>query len=190
MEITNPSMRPLVPTVPGDIPPPTDMEYVNRYLVYMMSPFKEEWESYTYGARMAGMSKIDMVEGQRVSSLDFNQLDRVIQILKETPESNRANIVIARAEDLLLEHPPCMRSIQFKVRYNQLHMSLYFRSWDAWGGFPSNLAALQLVKEHVGNEVGVKDGKIFAASMGLHVYDGEWELAEKLIGSGKVERGR
>jgi len=182
IEITNPSHRPLVPMIPEGIPPPTSIDYVNRYLAYLMTPYKDEWESYTYGERMTAMSKIDMVEGQRVSSIDFNQLDRVIKILKVTPESNRSNIVIAKAEDLILDHPPCMRSIQFKVRYNKLHMSLYFRSWDAWGGFPSNLAALQLMKEYIGGLIEVEDGKIFAASMGLHVYEGEWEYASTLVG--------
>ena len=74
-----------------------------------------------------------------------------------------------------------MRMLQFKVRYGKLHMFAYFRSWDAWGGLPSNLGALQLVKEFLGRQIGAEDGKIFASSMGLHVYNGEWELANRVI---------
>ena len=182
IEITNPSNRPLIPTTPEGVPAPTSMDYVNRYMQYLTSPYKEEWEDYTYGERMASMIEIDKVEGQRISALDFNQLERVIEILKETPETNRAVIVIGKAEDLVLEHPPCMITIQLKVRYGELHMLVVFRSWDAWGGLPSNLAALQLMKEYIGKEIGVKDGKIFATSFGLHVYDGEWEIARKVTG--------
>jgi thymidylate synthase len=44
----------------------------------------------------------------------------------------------------------------------RLHFILYFRSWDLWAGFPSNLAAIQLLKEYMGQEIGVEDGSIVA----------------------------
>ena len=199
--VQKPSMRPLVPDVPEGVPPPTSIKYVNTYLEYLITPFKKEWENYTYGERIAGklgvpedygmgidpklqeMSKQDMVEGQRMSAVDINQLELVQKFLKETPETNRMVIEIGKPEDLFLRHPPCMRFLQFKVRYGALHMFAYFRSWDAWGGLPSNLAALQLVKEFLAKEANVEDGKMFLASMGLHVYSGEWELAKAVIRS-------
>jgi len=199
IRVRKPSNRPLVPDVPEGIPPPTSIKYVNTYLEYLITPFKKEWEDYTYGTRIAGrlgvpedygtgvdvklkdMSKIDIVEGQRVSSLDISQFDIIRKFLKETPETNRAIIEVGKPEDLLLEHPPCMRLMHFKVRYNKLHLWLYFRSWDAWGGLPANLAALQLVKEFVGKELNVEDGEIYAMSAGLHLYEGEWELAKQVI---------
>ena len=182
LEVSNPGNKPLVPDVPTDVPPPTSMDYVNRYLAYLMLPDKEEWEVYTYGERMASMIEIDKIEGTRVTSHEFNQLEKVTQTLKETGDTNRGIIAIGKAEDLIIKHPPCMRLIQMKVRYGALHMSLYFRSWDAWGGLPSNLAALQLMKESIASDLGVQDGKIFAASMGLHVYENEWEYARAVTG--------
>lgn len=179
-----PSQRPLEPQVPKGVPPPTSMKYIQKYLRYLITPYKEKWEEYTYGERMVSMIHIDKVEGQRMSALDFNQLDKVIEFLKETPETNRGVIEIGKAEDLILKHPPCMRLLQFKVRYGKLHLFVYFRSWDAWGGLPANLGALQLVKEYVGRQIKVEDGQIFAWSPGLHLYDSEWELAKRVI-SGK-----
>lgn len=199
INVKKPSMRPLVPDVPEGVPPPTSVKYVNTYLEYLITPFKKEWEDYTYGERIAGklgvpedygtgidpklneMSKIDIVEGQRVSALDISQFDIVRKFLKETPETNRGIIEVGKPEDLLLEHPPCMRLLHFKVRYGRLHMFSYFRSWDAWGGLPANLGALQLVKEFLAEELNVEDGQMFLTSMGLHIYSGEWKLAKKVV---------
>jgi thymidylate synthase len=51
-------------------------------------------------------------------------------------------------------------------------------SWDLWGGMPANLAAIQLLKEYMAAEIGVKDGEIIASSKGLHLYDYAWPLAK------------
>ena len=66
----------------------------------------------------------------------------------------------------------------FNKRIGKLHFILYFRSWDLWGGFPSNLGGLQLVKQYMAEEIGVEDGEIIAASKGLHLYDYAWDLAK------------
>ncbi len=203
--ITNPGNRPLIPDVPEGVPPPTSMKYVNEYLGYLMTPFKDDLEDYTYGERMTStidiskisgveeghinpdMVIIDQIEGARMNE-DIDQLGTITSFLKDTPGTNRSIITIGRDRDLVLTHPPCMRLLQFKGRYGALHLSLYFRSWDIWGGLPSNLAALQLMKEHIAKEAGLKDGVIIAASMGAHVYNGEWELAE-MVTTSSVTRG-
>lgn len=203
--VTNPGHRPLIPDVPEGIPPPTSLKYVNEYLGYLMTPFKDDLEDYTYGERMTSkidiskisgaeeghinldMVIIDRIEGARMSE-DIDQLGTITEFLKNTPGTNRSIITIGRDRDLALTHPPCMRLLQFKGRYGKLHLSLYFRSWDIWGGFPSNLAALQLMKEHIAKEAGLDDGVIIAASMGAHVYNGEWEIAEAISKGGTGRR--
>ena len=68
--------------------------------------------------------------------------------------------------------------VSVRVRYGKLHFILYFRSWDLWGGFPSNLGGLQLVKQYMAEEIGIEDGEIIAVSKGLHLYDYVWDLAK------------
>ncbi len=70
-----------------------------------------------------------------------------------------------------------MRAIDTRIRDDKLNFIVYFRSWDLWAGFPSNLAALQLLKEYMASEIGVNDGELIASSKGLHLYDYAWELA-------------
>ena len=66
---------------------------------------------------------------------------------------------IGMPSDIKLTDPPCLRLIDTRVRYEKLHFILYFRSWDLWGGFHSNLGGLQLVKQYIAEEIGVADGK-------------------------------
>lgn len=68
-----------------------------------------------------------------------------------------------------------------RISDGALHFIVYFRSWDLWGGFPSNLGGLQLMKEYMASEIGVKDGEIVAASKGLHLYDYTWDLAKQVL---------
>jgi len=161
------------------------LDWVSDIFLNSLLPEKSDFEDYTYGERIGGVLKLGLVDidARRTAKRGVTQLDYVIKLLKETPETNRAVIEVGRAEDLLLRHPPCLRYIQMKVRYEKLHMWTVWRTWDSWGGLPSNLAALQLMKEYVAKEVGTDDGEMFAFSAGLHLYDDEWELAEKVCSS-------
>lgn len=173
IRVSNPNNRPLIPTMlPEGIPPPTDMNFVNKYLQFLITGEKQDYE-YTYGERINMMLR----EGKDV----FSQLDKIIQILKETPNTNQATIAIARPEDVLLKDPPCLRLIDCRIRYGKLHFFVYFRSWDLWNGFPANMAALQLLKEYMAGQIGVEDGELIAWSKGLHLYDTAWVYAKQLV---------
>ena len=81
-----------------------------------------------------------------------------------------------------------MRLIQMKVRYGALHMSLYFRSWDAWAGLPSNLGGLEYLKQFVAQETGLTNGPMYAYSSGLHIYGYQEEIAKLRAGIAKQEK--
>ena len=48
-------------------------------------------------------------------------------------------------------------------------------------GFPANVAAIQMLKEYMGAEIGVDDGELIAMTKGIHLYDFELELAKKRL---------
>ena len=83
---------------------------------------------------------------------------------------------------MLLQDPPCLRSIDTRIQDNKLVFIVYFRSWDLFGGMPANLGAIQLMKEYMAAEIGVDPGETIASSKGLHLYDYAWELAECIRG--------
>lgn len=176
----------IIPIIPEgmSIPAPTDMEYVQGYLAYLLTGTKTETEDYTYGERLVEPRvKIKQnINGQalvREMPLEVNQVEEVIKMYKEKGfGTNQATMEIGMPSDIKLVDPPCLRIIDTRIRYGKLHFILYFRSWDLWGGFPSNLGGLQLVKRYMADEIGVDDGEIIAVSKGLHLYDYAWDLAK------------
>jgi len=165
VQIRNPGNRPLVPDVPQGVPLPTTMDYIESYLPYLMTAHRAEGEQYTYGQYLE------------------KQIAEVIKMYREDGfNTNQAFMAVGDSQSLYLEDPPCLRSIDTRVRYDRLHFIAYFRSWDLWAGFPSNLAAIQLLKEYIAGEIGVADGELIAVSKGLHLYDYAWELAKTAAG--------
>ncbi len=160
VQVSNPGNRPLIPDVPQGVPPPTSMEYVESYLPYLMTAHKGKGEQYTYGQYLE------------------EQIPKVIEMYKKDGyDTNQAFMAVGDKESISLPDPPCLRAIDTRIRDGRLKFIVYFRSWDLWAGFPSNLAAIQLLKEYMASEIGVDDGELLAMSKGLHLYEYSWELA-------------
>lgn len=164
VQVSYPATRPLIPDVPQGVPPPSTMEYVESYLPYLITAHRKEGEQYTYGQYLE------------------KQITEVIRMYREDGyNTNQAFMGVGDAQSIYLADPPCLRMIDTRVREGRLNFVVYFRSWDLWAGFPSNLAAIQLLKEYVAGEVGVEDGELIAMSKGLHLYEYSWDLAKAVL---------
>ena len=160
INIAYPGTRPLIPDVPQGVPAPTTMQYIENYLPYLMTGHKAEGEQYTYGQYLE------------------KQIAEVIRMYRDDGHNtNQAFMAVGDPQSIYLTDPPCLRMIDTRIRDGRLSFVVYFRSWDLWAGFPSNLAAIQLLKEYMAGEIGVEDGEITAMSKGLHVYEYCWEIA-------------
>lgn len=165
IQIKQPWVRPLAPTTPEGIPPPTNDDEIHKYLTYLMTSEKQPNEIYTYGEDLEP------------------QIEEIIKRYKRDGfENNQLCMSVGSRDSLWLEHSQCLRLIDTRIRYNKLHFIVYFRSWDLYAGFPVNLGGIQLLKEYMAAEIGVKDGEILAFSKGLHLYDHFWSLAESICG--------
>jgi thymidylate synthase len=179
-------MVPQIPPALG-IPSPTTMEYIEDYFVnYLMNPELAENETYTYASRIHH----PMPKGG-------TQLDRVSKLLNETPLTNQAVVEIGSPDDRDVCYgsdgkldPPCLRLLDFKAlpvasgdspgREGdglKLSVTAYFRSWDLWAGFPTNLGGIQLLKKLVAEEAGLLDGPMYAYSAGAHIYGYQEDIA-------------
>ena len=141
------------------------MEYIESYLPYIMTAQRGDGEQYTYG-----------------QDLEVQIAEVIKMYQKDGHNTNQAYMAVGSGQSIFLTDPQCLRGIDTRIRYGKLHFIVYFRSWDLWAGFPSNLAALQLLKKYMADEIGVDDGEMIAISKGLHLYDHTWELARIAAG--------
>jgi thymidylate synthase len=129
-----------------------------------MTAHRKEGEQYTYGQYLE------------------TQIAEVIKMYREDGHNtNQAFMAVGDSQSIFLSDPPCLRAIDTRILDGRLNFVVYFRSWDLWAGFPSNLAAIQLLKEYMADEIGVEDGEIIAMSKGLHLYEYSWELAKAAV---------
>jgi thymidylate synthase len=161
--INYPGMRPLSPVVPEGVPAPTTDENIEEYMSYLMTADVKPNEEYTYGQDLAP------------------QIDEVIRRYKLGHDTNQMCMTVGNGRSVFLKDPQCMRVLDTRIQGGALHFVLYFRSWDLWGGFPTNLGGLQLLKEYMAHEIGVNDGSIVAFSKGLHLYEHAWDLAKMVL---------
>ena len=163
INIQQPNIRPLSPDVPMGVPPPTTDLVIEEYLNYLMTAEKQENEQYTYGEDLTP------------------QMEEILVRYKQVKDTNQCCMTVGRRESIYLPDPQCLRLVDTRIQDRALHFIIYFRSWDLWGGFPTNLGGLQLLKEYMAKEIGVNDGSIVAFSKGLHLYEHCWDLAKMVL---------
>ena len=204
VQITHPGTLPLLPKLNPllNIPDPVAEGYLDEYLPYLMTGEIQDGEAYSYGNRICKVNPFVLedvnsdllipsllgVVDQKILTLDysnsfFNQMELMIWTYKNKGHRNNQMILqIGQPSDMLLKDPPCLRHIDTRIQDGKLHFFPYFRSWDLWGGFPANLAAIELMKQYCAAEIGVENGEIIASSKGAHIYDYVVDLAGMIRG--------
>ena len=207
IHIKHPEAVPLLPQVSPayGFPNPVDDNYLDGYLPYLMTGEEKEGESYTYGQRIclcpmaylpdeykslediliqdAEIWKDRKILVETENGFCLNQMELMIWTYKNKGHRNNQMILqVGQPTDMSLIDPPCLRHIDTRIQDGKLHFFPYFRSWDLYGGFPANLAAIEMMKQYCAESIGVENGEIIAASKGLHIYDYVFEIAEALRG--------
>ncbi|MFC1640680.1 thymidylate synthase [Patescibacteria group bacterium] len=196
--VLHPGSAQRIPEIPkaleGMVPPPTDMDYVDRYFArYILGCEREGNEQYTYGERATAATAIPVLHipyehlyveggsnGQPKIELPkiVNQVELICERYRDHGHGNNQLIIqIGQPCDVLLRDPPCLRHIDTRIEEGKLHFIIYYRSWDLWSGLPANLAAIQYLKEYMAQQIGVGDGEMIISSKGLHLYGYTWEIA-------------
>jgi thymidylate synthase len=205
VQIKYPGRGDRLPQIPEQygIPNPVDDDYIAEYVPYLMTDELKKGESYTYGSRMtkapvhrhkvafknSDVWKDIVIQDEEVwenlviekgfTKYFFSQIELMIWTYKNKGHRNNQMVLqVAQPSDMILQDPPCLRHIDTRIQDGKLHFFPYFRSWDLWGGFPANLAGIQILKEYCAEAIGVEDGQMIASSKGLHVYDYAFDMAK------------
>ncbi len=173
LEITRPENRPLV-----DEHAPCDMKYVQWYaLKYLWSGVIED-ETYTYGSRLR--EPVDQVE-EAIGRYLEEQRDRQVTLVIRLPEDIKKRLEGRKHE------PPCLTLIDTEISDHKLHLTCYFRSWDAYAALPANIAGIQIFNEALVSEIakrgnlGLETGKLIFHSKNCHVYERQFQMVEELL---------
>ena len=111
-----------------------------------------------------------------------NQLKDITNRLKQDMGTNRAVAVTFNPFlDNERDDIPCLQLIQALVRNDKLILSVYFRSNDLYGAFPSNMMFLTYLGMKIANELDVKFDYIDYHCSSLHIYETDYEQASKVI---------
>ena len=102
-----------------------------------------------------------------------NQLDMVIQLLKDNPRTRQAAISIYDAKEWKdYEYDtPCTYAIQFPITGQSLNMCVTMRSNDLWYGFCNDQYCFSKLQLLVADELGLLVGEYFHFAHNLHLYN-------------------
>ena len=173
IEITRPENRPLVSDKA-----PCDMKYVQWYALSYLWCGEKQDETYTYGSRLRE---------------PFDQVEAAVNRYAQERQDRQVTMVIRLPEDIKKfrggerHEPPCLSLIDTEILEGKMHLTCYFRSWDAYAGLPANIAGLQLFNEAFVKEINsrgnlnLETGKLIFHSKNCHIYQRLYKLVQELL---------
>lgn len=115
----------------------------------------------------------------------IDQIQSVIELLRERPTSRRAVIQIFDKTDIATATPrkeiPCTIALQFFVRDEKLAAIATMRSNDAYWGLPHDVFCFTMLQEIIARSLGYDVGPYRHFAGSLHIYDKYWEDAQHFV---------
>ena len=113
------------------------------------------------------------------------QLDKVVQQLKDNPNTRKAAISIYDGKEInkYRKDTPCTYAIQFTVVNEYLHMCVTMRSNDLWYGFCNDQYCFSQLQQLVAERTDYKVGHYYHFAHNLHLYTkntGKWPRPDNL----------
>jgi len=118
------------------------------------------------------------------TSSPINQIDKIVEKLKEAPYSRRAQAITWYVSlDWETDSPPCLQRIWCRVIAGRLIMETTWRSRDLFHAWGSNAYAMTELQVIMAEEIGVEVGQYIDFSNSLHLYEKDYEEIEKFLGT-------
>jgi len=116
-----------------------------------------------------------------------NQLDALIHLLKEKPNTRQAIITMWDSGDLLHaiigDHKdlPCTIALHFLIRENKLYLIATMRSNDAWLGLPYDIFCFTTLQRIIAEELNLELGTYIHQAGSEHLYEKNFEKVNKIL---------
>ena len=140
-----------------------------------------------YGKVPAIWEKMQDSEGKVRSNYGWqwereHQLDKVVAMLKERPDTRQAVISIYDGKEIssYSNDTPCTYAINFTILDGKLNMSVLMRSNDLWFGFCIDQYCFSKLQEMISNRLSIPIGTYYHHATNLHIYNNQLNKNEKM----------
>lgn len=118
----------------------------------------------------------------------YNQLDNIVNQLRQKKSSRRALIQLFDASDLSVREGqtreykdiPCTISLQFLIRDDKLNLFVNMRSNDAFKGLTHDIFAFTMIQEFMAKVLKCDLGHYYHYVSSMHLYDSDLEKVAAL----------
>jgi thymidylate synthase len=106
-----------------------------------------------------------------------NQIDKIVELLKEQPNTRKASISIydAKEFDTYGSDTPCTYAVNFTMLHNKLNMSVVMRSNDLWFGFCNDQYCFSMLQKMIAETLSVDIGMYYHFAQNFHIYNKQIE---------------
>ena len=169
---------------------PLDNKIINRERKWKQDYAEAEWQWYLSGNR--NISELGKLYGKtpeiwkRMADDKGNvnsnygwqwqrnaQLDMVIEMLKQKPETRQATISIYDGKEITdyAHDTPCTYAVQFTIVHGRLDVCVTMRSNDLWYGFCNDQYCFSMLQGLVAHELNVEPGVYYHFAHNMHLYN-------------------
>lgn len=106
-----------------------------------------------------------------------NQIDKIVKLLKEQPNTRKASISIydAKEFDTYSSDTPCTYAVNFTMLHDKLNMSVVMRSNDLWFGFCNDQYCFSMLQKMIAETLSVNVGTYYHFAQNFHIYNKQIE---------------
>ncbi len=114
--------------------------------------------------------------------LDFNQIEKIIELLKKDPNSRRAvlNINVPNEHVIETHDEMCTICLNYQIRNGKLHSTCVMRSNDFNFGLRNDLAYFLYLQKYIADRLGLSYGTYTHYVFSMHMYSRDFDFAKKI----------
>ncbi len=132
--------------------------------------------------------QIDKIPIAALSFPRINQMEYIVQKLKEKPFSRRAQAITWRPlVDPYHFDPPCLQRIFMRIKEGKLIMQTTWRSRDLFRAWEANVNGMIRIQKDIAETLNVEVGHYLDFSNSLHIYGNTLSEAQEMLNRMKIK---